>query len=514
MNNRVQKLIAGMLVLLMAFSLIPKNTLGASNLNAYMTDAKNKATVLKWAISIEGSGDGKTRPWKQYNDAKDANAKALAMINSSKPANAVSLRSILEKESKLHINRAMYYIDAITAGEKITEKKNQLSVLIKSNKVNEELEAAYHSLSSEIRKQGVLLDRVYGQSTRDLIRNNYKYSAETVRNSIKNAITVKMELDEMEAALAAGDRASALEYFNEVKQLLPLVEYKEHLSALNSRLQQLGEEYDLGETDVPVKVELSVPEIKAALTTEALKKNIPAEVLKGIAITENGNFQQFNNDGTPFISPDGGIGIMQVTLGDAVTDYDLERLKFDTRYNIQVGAEILLEKWNYGGSRIPVINDNEKNILENWYFAILAYNGLSSRNDPAHTTGQTYQEKVYANIEQYAQVKPALIPESQLSITYPNGLMDFKTKMLYQTVSKTKSTQLYKAGDVVSLTSGGNFRQQPATGGSYESLPAGTKVIIQDGIFEDSNRFNLFTWYKVQIQGTNKVGYIASSNLK
>ncbi len=514
MNNRVQKLIAGMLVLLMAFSLIPKNTLGASNLNAYMTDAKNKATVLKWAISIEGSGDGKTRPWKQYNDAKDANAKALAMINSSKPANAASLKSTLEKESKLHINRAMYYIDAITAGEKITEKKNQLSTLIRSNKVNAELEAAYHSLSAEIRKQGVLLDRVYGQSTRDLIRNNYKNSAETVRSSIKNAITVKMELDEIEAALAAGDRASALEYFNDVKQLLPSVKPDAHRENLNIRFKELGEKYNLGNTDVPVKVDLSVQEIKAALTAEALKKNIPAEVLKAIAITENGNFRQFNSDGTPFISQDGGIGIMQVTLEDADTPYDKERLKFDTRYNIQAGSEILLEKWNYGGSRTPIVNGNEQDILENWYFAILAYNGLSFSNDPVRAAGQTYQEKVFENIGKYAQVNPVLIPEAQLSITYPDGLMDFRTKMLYQTDSKTQSTQLYKAGDVVSLTSGGNFRTQPATGGSYESLPAGTKIIIQDGVFEDTNRFNLFTWYKVQIQGTNKVGYIASSNIK
>ncbi|PLR73682.1 hypothetical protein [Bacillus sp. UMB0728] len=515
MNNRVQKLIAGMLVLLMAFSLIPKNTLGASNLNAYMTDAKNKATVLKWAISIEGSGDGKTRPWKQYNDAKDANAKALAMINSSKPANAALLETTLKNESEVHIKRAMHYIDAITAGEKITEKKIQLSALIKTNKVNDELEAAYHSLSAEIRKQGVLLDRVYGQSTRDLIRNNYKNSAETVRNSIKNAITVKMELDEMEAALAAGDRASALEYFNDVKLLLPSVKPDAHRENLKLRFNELGKKYSLGDTDVPEKVELSVQDIKKALTAEARKHGIPPEVLKAIAITENQDFRQFNDDGSPFVSLDGGIGIMQVTLGEGDSEYNLQRLQYDTLYNIEKGTEILLSKWDYGGSRTPIINGNEKDILENWYFAILAYNGLSFTNDPARAAGQTYQEKVFENMGRYGQVYPSLIPEAQLSITYPNGLMDFKGKMLYQTVSKTKSTELYKAGDVVTLSTGGYLRQQPSTDGKDDPLPAGTKVIILDGTFEDiKNNLNLFAWYKVQIQGTNKVGYIASFNLK
>ena len=207
---------------------------------------------------------------------------------------------------------------------------------------------------------------------------------------------------------------------------------------------------------------------------------------------------------------------MQVTLSEADTSYnpnERERLKYDTPYNIQVGIEILLKKWSYGGTLTPIINGNEKNILENWYFAIMAYNGLSSRNDPNVTTGTPYQYKVFNSIEKNAVVLPFVLTD--VNITYPNGRMSFVGQMQYETNKKTNSTQLYKVGDIITLPGEGNLRPQPNTDKTYgepKALLPGTKVEIIDGTFEDSNRYHLFTWYQVKVIGTGEKGYIASSN--
>lgn len=144
-------------------------------------------------------------------------------------------------------------------------------------------------------------------------------------------------------------------------------------------------------------------EIEALLEEVALSKGIPPTILKAIAYTES-NYRQFK-DGQPLLSFDGvSWGIMQVTP-KFYPDLDIERLKYDIRYNIEAGADILLGKWGYGfGSNplIPKIGAGDMRVLENWYFAIWAYNGLSQNNNPnmipyKHSTWtqyEAYQDKV------------------------------------------------------------------------------------------------------------------------
>ncbi|WP_313801750.1 hypothetical protein [Cytobacillus sp.] len=196
----------------------------ANDVQSLVKKAKDAGTVLKWAISTEGSADGTTRPWTQYNAAKAARDAAVAAINKLPAAQKAVYLADIEQNVNLHINRTMSYIDAITAGEKINVKKTALEAQIKKGLIDDNTEAAYHALSTEIRKQAILLDRVYGQSTRDEIRNNYKKSAETVRDSVKYEVTVKIELDLANKALKANNQeeaekhlAEAVKYMKEVK---------------------------------------------------------------------------------------------------------------------------------------------------------------------------------------------------------------------------------------------------------------------------------------------------------
>lgn len=151
-------------------------------------------------------------------------------------------------------------------------------------------------------------------------------------------------------------------------------------------------------------------EIEKIIKHVAYEKGIPSVILEAIAWTEsNGidydnnntaNWRQFTN-GSPLISYDGGIGIMQVTSYDSTdTDY-VNRLKYDIEFNIREGARILLSKWARGFSsgtdKIPQVGNGQPTLLEHWYYAIWAYNGYSNINNPvncAENNSIPYQKKV------------------------------------------------------------------------------------------------------------------------
>ncbi|EFV78233.1 hypothetical protein HMPREF1013_01421 [Bacillus sp. 2_A_57_CT2] len=262
------------------------------------------------------------------------------------------------------------------------------------------------------------------------------------------------------------------------------------------------------------QLQMPIEDLKLLLTTKAAAAGIPPELVKAIAITENGAFQQFTERGEAFKSPDNGYGIMQVTPLDEHDDrYNWEKAKYDIGINIETGIQILLEKWSYAGSRIPVVNDGDKEVLENWYFAIMAYNGLSKFNDP-NFSEDPYQLKVFNNISKWAQVNAEVINKDDIEISYnpSTGQAIFSSKMNYKTDKQTPSTQLFKKGDSIIISGAATFRDKPSTAGTGTSLAKGTRITIMDGPIEDNNKYNLFSWYKVSVNG--KTGYVASVGLK
>ena len=136
------------------------------------------------------------------------------------------------------------------------------------------------------------------------------------------------------------------------------------------------------------------------LTEAAIKADIPPEVLKAIAWEES-DWQQFK-DGKPYVSTDGGIGIMQVTDYDPAEE---ESLKTDIEYNINKGIEILKSKFDLiAAGVLPSVEGADRHVIENWYFPVMAYNGIKPTNSPLYQADGTpnrdaYQEKVFAQIE-------------------------------------------------------------------------------------------------------------------
>ncbi len=149
--------------------------------------------------------------------------------------------------------------------------------------------------------------------------------------------------------------------------------------------------------------------------------HFPCHVLQAIAYQESG-WQQFcvpdapsGSVGAPertIVSFDCGYGVGQVTSGMHVGEapkFDRARVASDATYNLATGTLILAAKW----LATACVGDNDPDLVEHWYTALWAYNGLAYSNNPNNpnlTAGRgvynpanggsyTYQERVLGLME-------------------------------------------------------------------------------------------------------------------
>lgn len=124
----------------------------------------------------------------------------------------------------------------------------------------------------------------------------------------------------------------------------------------------------------------SQDEINLRIEAIAKEKNIPSILLKVLAFKES-TWRQFDSLGNPVLGANTthpAIGIMQVATYKDDDKATIEKLKTDIDFNIRMGADLLNEKWSF----TPRIGDGDRNKLENWYFALWAYNIWSDKNNP------------------------------------------------------------------------------------------------------------------------------------
>ena len=157
----------------------------------------------------------------------------------------------------------------------------------------------------------------------------------------------------------------------------------------------------------------SQEEIRAKIVAVGQKLRIPPHILFGIAWIESVGWRQFDKDGNVVYNIEKdkngnqtgviGVGIMQVTVSPNVADY--KELCINIDHNIERGAQILLDKWTSSAySKIgDGIGEKGREKLENWYYAVWAYNGFvyncagkTRCNDPRSVDrSKTYQGKVF-----------------------------------------------------------------------------------------------------------------------
>jgi MYXO-CTERM domain-containing protein len=163
--------------------------------------------------------------------------------------------------------------------------------------------------------------------------------------------------------------------------------------------------------------------------------HFPCELLKALTMVETGWRQfcvpdlpsdQVGGSARTIISFDCGYGVGQVTSGmhvDETPNFDRARVASDPMYNLAASTQIIALKWK----ATKCVGDNQPTIIEDWYSATWAYNGLSYVNNPNNPNydanrgvwnpkvggGAPYQEKVFGWIEYTSKWAPT-------ALAYPN----------------------------------------------------------------------------------------------
>lgn len=241
---------------------------------------------------------------------------------------------------------------------------------------------------------------------------------------------------------------------------------------------------------------------------------IPPEIVKGIVNVENGKWEHYQSNGEPIMSFDGGIGLMQITN---LQEYDVEKLKYNIEYNIEVAIDMLLSHFNR--SDLPKIGTHDPSELESWYFAVMAYNGTKSVNSPFYkATGESnptaYQEKVFSAINTSSQLATN-IPAIQMSVkdfTYgaeTNETIKFNQLKFMMSSEGTRTKDRYNTGDQSKMVNT-RLRKKPSTSSVKVDVPAGTPIKIVGGPLYDFSSIaaNNFIWYPVEIVINGKKDYL------
>lgn len=254
------------------------------------------------------------------------------------------------------------------------------------------------------------------------------------------------------------------------------------------------------------------------LTEAALMYDVPPEIVKAIAETESGDWRHFDDNGEAIITDDGGIGIMQITNQ---ANYDEERLKKDVVYNIQAGVEIL--DGMFKRSDLPTINGNERDVLEHWYFSIMAYNGTKPINSPVvqasgERNSEAYQEKVFDMIKRYGLIDVQRLPFKPEDFRYDNNSdanIEFVTMDYHFELPFTNTKHHFKKGQKAAATTNARVRARPTTSSSSKGQLNKGEIVSIEGTFqyeEDRNKKNHFVWYPIK-RSDGTTGYVASSYL-
>ncbi|MDD2481881.1 MAG: SH3 domain-containing protein [Lutispora sp.] len=371
-------------------------------------------------------------------------------------------------------------------------------------------------LNLDINKNGLMeIMPVFKDKESDLI--NRWYILEVHQNKIKEVLGEGLQ----------GYNIGQIKITDDGKIMKKPIKYNEEGEALSYTKTYFAIEnniYSFKSMEGPFKYySISEEETDTLFKKISAEQGVPYEIIRSIANTESRR-KQFVW-GEPVISYDGGIGIMQVTpINDSITiqytgetfeQEDIERLKTDVEFNIRTGAKILYDKWllSFRGV-LPKVSDMNPDILENWYFAVMAYNGYAMQNLPSSDYIKAYQEKVFDQIETFN--KEYFNVEKLAAHGFDSDGLPARGKVyeLGEQLSIKQSTGYeIKSGDIAEVViESSKLRMTPniSLDNVIEKLSMGNKLqIIEDGGIASGYR-----WYKVRLFDKDMEGYIAGVLLR
>lgn len=202
----------------------PNASEAATNVDAVVSQAKAQMRNAYYTYSHTVTNTGQFADIKavyaEYNKAKKAYADAVALVKKAGGANKDAYLADLDATYEVYItSRVIPYIDAYNYAVKLDEMRKELQAAVDAKDLAK-VEELYHKISYELKSRTVILDRVYGQTTRDLLRSQFKAAAQQLRDSLIYDVTVSMKLKAAEEATNKGDLAAAEKALAEAQDAL------------------------------------------------------------------------------------------------------------------------------------------------------------------------------------------------------------------------------------------------------------------------------------------------------
>lgn len=196
-------------------------------------------------------------------------------------------------------------------------------------------------------------------------------------------------------------------------------------------------------------------EVAEEVRRVAEARAVPAVVLAAVAFVEGydpavaKNWVQFTADGSPLVSADCGIGLMQLT---GAAGFDQQRLASDWRYNLDAGAAVLRDKWEESQAANPAsIGRDDQGLLENWWAAVYRYNGSGA-------AATAYADRVFAQIVDPQAEPAAFVPPAPALRTPTQVFPDYTASRQFQ-ARATEAVLAEADGTIVRRD--GTFRGTP-----------------------------------------------------
>ncbi|OKO88537.1 MULTISPECIES: 5'-nucleotidase C-terminal domain-containing protein [Geobacillus] len=172
--------------------------------------AEALAGALKWEVSYEYRKQKVPDRALDYPDmrlfqeTKQALQAAEQEVRKMSGKEREGLEARLSEHVRVYVQRAVAYIDAVSAGKSMAKKAQELAEQLNKGEAGRALEQAYHALSKEIRTKTPILYRVYGASTRQALFDGYVKPAERVRQVALYPVSIQIEADRLRASVAEG----------------------------------------------------------------------------------------------------------------------------------------------------------------------------------------------------------------------------------------------------------------------------------------------------------------------
>lgn len=222
----------------------PAQADAAVSVNELVQKASAHIPILRSVSSVEYGADVSERqPFNEYNRAKADYHTALAAVNKLPHGNQKIVLSERLNDVKLLLNRTGHFIDALTAGKKLTSYTDDLNEYIALGDTASAV-TVYHRITSELNKQAIMLYRVYGKSTRDAILDYYKQPAEDARANALYPVSVHIEIDRLIQAFEAENMEEAEKRMNNIEEWLGFIQEDEE-NAYRELQNWYDEVYDL-----------------------------------------------------------------------------------------------------------------------------------------------------------------------------------------------------------------------------------------------------------------------------